>query len=55
VCPAAIGQGQQRRPATVRHPVGAGVEEEAEEALHKLREEAAWSTWVEEGGNIGAL
>ncbi|XP_066344366.1 protein VACUOLELESS GAMETOPHYTES-like [Miscanthus floridulus] len=40
---------------TVRHPGGAGVGEEAVEALRKLREEAAWSTWMEEGGSDGAL
>jgi hypothetical protein len=32
-----------------------GLGEEAREVLHELREEAAWSAWVEEGGNSGAL
>ena len=38
----------------VRHPDGARVGEEAGEALCKLREEATWSTWMEEGGSDGA-
>jgi hypothetical protein len=39
----------------VRDPVGDGVGEQVEKALRELREEAAWSAPMEEGGNGGAL
>jgi hypothetical protein len=39
--------------AATRHPSGTGVGEEDGEALRELREEEAWSAWVEEGGNSG--
>jgi histone H3/H4 len=53
VRPATIRSGNV--PKIARHPGGARVREEAEEALCKLREEATWSTWMEEGGSDGAL
>ena len=40
-----------RPAATARHPDGVGVGKEAGEVLHEMREEAAWSAWVVEGGS----
>lgn len=52
VHPTAIGSGSGGHVPT-RNPDGGGVREEAGEALRELREEAAWSAWVEEGGSGG--
>ena len=51
MCPTTIARGSGD-PMAAGRPGSTGVEEEVGEALCKLREEAAWLAWMEEGGAV---